>query len=319
GTSAVYDIPVWWYWGIPYNDAVNFIDGKEDTYESLYIDQLKQQYDYLDDYESENGPIDIPFDLRFDTRYLDNLILDDRNGNGYVVSYAEGYSSSYNYGEDITTMAYPGATEVISWRGFQIPIQKYDLPVPHIVDPDPYEVVPEPVTVDPAPFLFTAGSEWDGTLAALGGSLTVEGGTGSNDRIVVDAHGVSSPGGVGRPGSFEPVVGGPDTGYRITGLGMAELDVYNKPVNFQIRNADELNLDLGDGNDTFTIDGTPEGVAVIVNAAGGDDVININDTNSRVIAEGHDGNDTFNIGVGDLNAIRDNIIIFANKKFADIL
>jgi Ca2+-binding RTX toxin-like protein len=81
------------------------------------------------------------------------------------------------------------------------------------------------------------------------------------------------------------------TGTRITGLGMAGSVIYGT--------VETLNIDLGSGGDTFTIESTHAGTTDL-HANGGDDTINVglgslNGLSGPLAASGGDGTDTLNV------------------------
>ena len=120
-----------------------------------------------------------------------------------------------------------------------------------------------------------------GTLNGLGAVLVVNGGQGT-DTLNVDDSGDTAA----NTGAL--------TGTTVTGLGMAVGIAYGA--------VETLNLDLGSGGDTFTIESTHVGDTNL-RANGGSDTVNVHTTSGDTTVDGGADHDTINVGLGTLNGL----------------
>ncbi len=186
------------YWAAPLNRVNDYITGQAAAIEQDYkTGRMSAKYrQYLSEYIADGSPegsVSMDFSTAISYYYNQIWSFDDESGNGQqLVSVLDTRwgSGGYNtYGNTAWVWINP---------------QPYQQPVPNMIDPPPYQVVPEPVTVDPAPFLFTAGPQK--SLSQFGGSFTVDGGEGANDRIVINSQDDSAPGRIGLEGGGQVTV-----------------------------------------------------------------------------------------------------------------
>jgi hypothetical protein len=126
-----------------------------------------------------------------------------------------------------------------------------------------------------APTLPGVPTNLTGNIDAINGLLTVDGGTGTLDVLNVDD---SNPTNETKSGTM--------SGSTIRGLEMEEGIDYTT--------LEYLNIWLGSGGNTFTINSTHAGNTV-VSTSGGEDTIHINDVNGILVVNGEADIDTFNV------------------------
>ncbi|HVZ63437.1 MAG TPA: LEPR-XLL domain-containing protein, partial [Lacunisphaera sp.] len=112
-----------------------------------------------------------------------------------------------------------------------------------------------------------------GTLNAIAGRVTADGGTGT-DNLYLDETGDSAPN------------SGTLTGSAVTGLGMT--------LGVNYANFDGLTLTLGSGNDNFTVTNTSAGTTTLVDGGLGADIFGIDGSTGALTLAGNDGDDQFN-------------------------
>jgi Ca2+-binding RTX toxin-like protein len=120
------------------------------------------------------------------------------------------------------------------------------------------------------------------SLNAMGGKLVINGQSSGTETLNVSDSGDGD----------NPQNVGTMTVNRITGLGMAANDA-GKGIEYY--GFDDLNIDLGTGNDTFTINSTHGGTTDLTAGIGGD-VINVRTISGRTSVDSGVGSDTVNVG-----------------------
>jgi len=132
-------------------------------------------------------------------------------------------------------------------------------------------ITPPVFTVDPPPFAFKAAGTQD--LTGIRGKLTIDGGIGQDSVVVHDGGGAAGTGAM--------------TGDTLTGLGLGASGVsYTGVENMDVR--------LGAGADTFTVEQSIAGTTRI-DAGGGNDTINIKAISGDTTIWGAAGDDTINV------------------------
>ncbi len=131
----------------------------------------------------------------------------------------------------------------------------------------------------------TAGTTTPGNVNAINALLTINGGADSGDVLNVDDSGDTAP----NTGSL--------TSATITGLGMAGNDA-SKGITYG--GFPTLNITLGSGGDTFTINSTHAGTTNL-QAGGGNDTVNVETIGGVTNVLGGVGDDTINVNPDTAN------------------
>jgi Ca2+-binding RTX toxin-like protein/subtilisin-like proprotein convertase family protein len=112
------------------------------------------------------------------------------------------------------------------------------------------------------------------------------------------------------------------TSTRLTGIGMAAGDT-SKGITYGT--LEDVNIGLGSGGDTFTIESTHSGTTDLF-ARGGADVVNVRTTAGQTTVDTADGDDTINVGSlapvitrGTLNGLAGLVIVRAGNGSGDTL
>ncbi|MBW4617755.1 MAG: hypothetical protein KME21_32120, partial [Desmonostoc vinosum HA7617-LM4] len=138
------------------------------------------------------------------------------------------------------------------------------------------------VNADTGNDVITVGSATPATVNAIAGALTINGGA-DTDTVTINDSGDTTA----NTGTL--------TATAITGLS---------PGSITYGTVENLNINLGAGADTFTIQFTSVSTVTTVNAGGGADTLNVQSVRSATTVNADTGNDVINVGsAGTVNEI----------------
>ncbi|MEW6157779.1 MAG: hypothetical protein AB1813_10120, partial [Verrucomicrobiota bacterium] len=181
----------------------------------------------------------------------------------------------------------------------RIDLPAFDLRYRKTVIPELRTVTPDPIEIDPPPFAFKLPGKFN--VSDLRGKVIVDGGDAfestGDELFVHNSQGAATSGNL--------------TSTSLSGLGLGQ------PVD--IEHFEKVTILLGDGNDTFTIDGAPGG-NLTVSTGGGNDTINIKAITGPTDILAGAGDDTFNVGhdVLRLNGINNLLTLHGNDGLTDL-